>query len=133
MVFFEAPHRTEAALTAMAEVFGGDRPGAVCRELTKIHEEVRRGRLADLAAWAAEGVLGEVTVVVAGATPAPTVAADRASLRAALADLEAGGTPRKAAIAEVAQLAGLPKREVYDAVHREIDGDADANVDEEQA
>ena len=53
MVFFEAPHRTEAALAAMAEAFGADRPAAVCRELTKTHEEVRRGALADLAAWAA--------------------------------------------------------------------------------
>jgi len=123
MVFFEAPHRTEAALAAMADVFGADRPAAVCRELTKIHEEVRRGRLADLAAWAADGVLGEVTVVVSGATPAPAVAADRASLRAAVADLEASGTPRKEAIAQVAQLAGIPKRDVYDAVHREIGDD----------
>lgn len=123
MVFFEAPHRTEAALAAMTEVFGPDRPAAVCRELTKIHEEVRRGRLADLAAWAAAGVLGEVTVVVSGATPAPSVAADRASLRAAVADLEASGTPRKEAIAQVAQLAGIPKRDVYDAVHREVGDD----------
>ena len=64
MVFFEAPHRTEAALAAMATAFGDDRPGAVCRELTKTHEEVRRGGLADLAAWAADGVRGEVAVVV---------------------------------------------------------------------
>src|SRR3954449_6360388 len=52
MVFFEAPHRTEAALAAMAGAFGTDRPAAVCRELTKTHEEVRRGGLADLASWA---------------------------------------------------------------------------------
>ncbi len=55
MVFFEAPHRTEATLTAMAEAFGGDRRAAVCRELTKTHEEVRRAALADLVAWAARG------------------------------------------------------------------------------
>ena len=54
MVFFEAPHRTEAALAAMAEAWGDDRAAAVCRELTKTHEEVRRGPLAELAAWAAE-------------------------------------------------------------------------------
>ena len=52
MVFFEAPHRTEAALAAMAEAWGGDRSAAVCRELTKTHEEVRRGPVAELAAWA---------------------------------------------------------------------------------
>ena len=68
MVFFEAPHRTEAALAAMAEAFGDDRPAAVCRELTKTHEEVRRGPLADLRAWSADGVRGEVTIVVSGAT-----------------------------------------------------------------
>jgi 16S rRNA (cytidine1402-2'-O)-methyltransferase len=129
MVFFEAPHRTAAALASMAEVLGADRPAAVCRELTKVHEEVRRGPLADLVTWATDGVLGEVTVVVAGATPAPTVASDRASLRAAVADLEAGGTPRKAAIAEVAHLAGLPKREVYDAVHKDIEVDDDRDGD----
>ena len=53
LVFFEAPHRTEAALAAMAEAWGGERRAAVCRELTKTHEEVRRGPLAELAAWAA--------------------------------------------------------------------------------
>jgi 16S rRNA (cytidine1402-2'-O)-methyltransferase len=116
MVFFEAPHRTGAALAAMAEAFGDDRPAAVCRELTKTHEEVRRGPLADLVAWAAEGVRGEVTVVVAGATAA-TAASDPDSLRAAVAGREAAGATRKDAIAEVARAAGLPKREVYQAVH----------------
>ena len=69
LVFFEAPHRTEATLAAMAESWGDDRRAAVCRELTKTHEEVRRGGLAELAAWAGEGVRGEVTLVVAGAVP----------------------------------------------------------------
>ena len=69
LVFFEAPHRTEATLAAMAEVLGDDRRAAVCRELTKTHEEVRRGGLAELAAWAGQGVRGEVTLVVAGAVP----------------------------------------------------------------
>ena len=118
MVFFEAPHRTHAALAAMAEALGEDRPAAVCRELTKTHEEVRRGPLADLVDWAGEGVRGEVTIVVSGATGGPDVAGDPASLRAAVADLEEGGTSRKEAILEVARRAGLPKREVYDAVHK---------------
>jgi 16S rRNA (cytidine1402-2'-O)-methyltransferase len=117
MVFFEAPHRTGAALAALAEAFGGDRAAAVCRELTKTHEEVRRGALSALVAWAADGLRGEVTIVVAGAIPEPDVAGDPASLRAAVADREAGGTPRKEAIVEVARLAGLPKREVYNLVH----------------
>ncbi|WP_203337364.1 16S rRNA (cytidine(1402)-2'-O)-methyltransferase [Nocardioides limicola] len=118
MVFFEAPHRTEAALTAMVEAFGADRAAAVCRELTKTHEEVRRGGLAELVAWASEGVRGEVTLVVAGADGAPTVDSDPDSLRAAVAALEATGVERKQAIRDVARRAGLPKREVYDAVHR---------------
>ncbi len=116
MVFFEAPHRTEAALTAMAEAFGDDRAAAVCRELTKTHEEVRRGPLADLVAWAAQGVRGEVTVVVSGATP-QSAANDPDSLRAAVAAKEAAGTSRKDAIVEAAREAGVPKREVYNLVH----------------
>ena len=118
MVFFEAPHRTEAALVAMAEALGGDRPAAVCRELTKTHEEVRRGPLADLVAWAADGVRGEVTIVVEGSSGGPAVGTDPGSLRAAVASLEESGSTRKEAIAEVAKRAGLPKREVYDVVHR---------------
>ncbi len=116
MVFFEAPHRTGAALAALAEAFGDDRAAAVCRELTKTHEEVRRGPLAELVAWAAEGVRGEVTIVVAGAT-GPELAGDPDSLRAAVSDLEAEGTSRKEAIVEVARRAGVPKREVYNLVH----------------
>jgi 16S rRNA (cytidine1402-2'-O)-methyltransferase len=117
MVFFEAPHRTGAALAALAEAFGDDRAAAVCRELTKTHEEVRRGPLAALVAWAAEGVRGEVTIVVAGDTAGPDLAGDPDSLRAAVADLEAEGTNRKEAIVEVARRAGVPKREVYNLVH----------------
>ncbi|MFT4082967.1 MAG: 16S rRNA (cytidine(1402)-2'-O)-methyltransferase [Nocardioides sp.] len=119
MVFFEAPHRTQATLAAMRDAFGGDRVGAVCRELTKTHEEVRRGPLADLVDWAADGVRGEVTIVVAGAAPVRPIATDPASLRAAVADLEAEGTGRKEAILDVARLAGVPKRLVYDAVHKD--------------
>ncbi|MCL2543266.1 MAG: 16S rRNA (cytidine(1402)-2'-O)-methyltransferase [Nocardioidaceae bacterium] len=117
MVFFESPHRTEASLAALAEAFGGDRPAAVCRELTKTYEEVRRGGLADLAEWAAAGVRGEVTVVVSGTTATATIATDPDSLRAAVAALEADGVRRKDAIAQVAVRAGLPKREVYQVVH----------------
>lgn len=117
MVFFEAPHRTQAALEAMAEALGADRPGAVCRELTKTHEEVRRGPLAELAAWAGDGVRGEVTIVVAGAEP-PAPETDPGALRARVAEREESGMSRKDAIAEVARAAGVPKREVYDLVHR---------------
>ena len=122
MVFFEAPHRTAATLAAMAQAWGDDRPGAVCRELTKTHEEVRRGGLADLVAWAGDGVRGEVTLVVAGAEPTAAVGHDGPSLRTAVADLEGRGRTRKEAIVEVARLAEVPKRDVYQAVH--VDGTA---------
>ncbi|WP_426242226.1 16S rRNA (cytidine(1402)-2'-O)-methyltransferase [Nocardioides sp. LHG3406-4] len=117
LVFFEAPHRTEAALAAMAQAWGDDRPAAVCRELTKTHEEVRRGGLRELAEWAAGGVRGEVTIVVAGAPGGPTVANDPESLRSAVAHMEEAGVSRKDAIVEVARAAGVPKREVYNLVH----------------
>jgi 16S rRNA (cytidine1402-2'-O)-methyltransferase len=117
LVFFEAPHRTAAALTALAEAFGSDRPAAVCRELTKTHEEVRRGPLGDLVGWAQEGVRGEVTIVVGGATAGAGVAQDMESLRDAVAALEEAGEPRKDALRAVAARAGVPKRRVYDAVH----------------
>lgn len=118
MVFFEAPHRLAASLADMAAAFGAERPAAVCRELTKTYEEIKRGSLADLAKWADEGeVRGEITVVVGGAVPG----AGRELSGPELAELvfareEAGGLRRKEAIAEVAAEVGLPKREVFDAV-----------------
>ncbi|HEU4948671.1 MAG TPA: 16S rRNA (cytidine(1402)-2'-O)-methyltransferase [Kribbella sp.] len=115
MVFFEAPHRLAASLTAMAEAFGPDRRTAVCRELTKTYEEVKRGGAAELADWAAAGVRGEITVVVAGAEQAERELGP-AELAAEVAADEEAGTPRKEAIAEVAKRFGLPKRTVYDAV-----------------
>jgi 16S rRNA (cytidine1402-2'-O)-methyltransferase len=118
MVFFEAPHRTETALAAMAEAFGPDRPAAVCRELTKTHEEVRRGGLAALVEWAAEGVRGEVTIVVEGAAARSDVPHDPEAWRELVAELEVNGMTRKDAILDVARRAGVPKREVYDVVHR---------------
>ena len=117
LVFFEAPHRTHATLAAMAEVFGETRRGAVCRELTKTHEEVRRGPLAELAAWAEPGVRGEVTLVVEGAPESEPVT-DPATLAALVATAEERGVPRKEAIQDVARRSGVAKRVVYDAVHR---------------
>lgn len=116
MVFFESPHRTAATLAAMAEAFGPDRPGAVCRELTKTHEQVVRDGLGALAEWAGGGVRGEVSLVVAGA-PARAVTLDADQLRSAVARLEAEGVGRKEAVVSVARRTGLPKREVYEAVH----------------
>jgi 16S rRNA (cytidine1402-2'-O)-methyltransferase len=116
LVYFEAPHRIAETLAAMAEAFGADRAAAVCRELTKTYEEVRRGPLAELAAWAGEGVRGEITVVVAGAPPAAPAVVGPAELARRVAVREEAGQRRKEAIAEVAVEAGVPKREVFDAV-----------------
>jgi 16S rRNA (cytidine1402-2'-O)-methyltransferase len=110
MVFFEAPHRLGVTLAAMAAAFGAGRPAAVCRELTKTYEEVRRGGLAELADWAAGEVRGEITVVVAGA-PA-TTADPEAALRGVQARV-AAGERLKDAVAAVAVEAGLAKRDLY--------------------
>ena len=111
-VFFEAPHRLADCLADAAEVLGTQRRAAVCRELTKTYEEVRRGTLGELAAWAADGVRGEITVVLAGADPTP---ADPEDLVAAVEELVASGTRLKDACAEAAT-AGVSKRELYEAV-----------------
>ena len=113
MVFFEAPHRLAATLSAMAQTFGADRLGAVCRELTKTYEEIRRGTLEELSAWANSGVRGEITLVIGGAT-APTVDLESAAREAA--GLAADGVKLKAAVAQVAQQHGLAKNALYDLV-----------------
>ena len=111
MIFFEAPHRTAATLSAMAEAFGPDRSGAVCRELTKTYEEVRRGSLQELADWAGSEVRGEVTLVIGGA-PRPT--ADLESAAQEAVELAASGMKLKAAVAQVAQQEGVAKNALYD-------------------
>ncbi|MFI6689452.1 16S rRNA (cytidine(1402)-2'-O)-methyltransferase [Streptomyces sp. NPDC050485] len=116
LVYFEAPHRLDDTLAAMAEVFGAERRAAVCRELTKTYEEVKRGPLKDLAAWAAEGVRGEITVVVEGAAETGPADLDAAELVRRVQVREEAGERRKEAIAAVAVETGLPKREVFDAV-----------------
>ncbi|GAB1812002.1 16S rRNA (cytidine(1402)-2'-O)-methyltransferase [Mycobacterium sp. MUNTM1] len=112
-VFFESPRRLHACLQDAVERLGGTRRAAVCRELTKVHEEVVRGSLDELAVWAADGVLGEITVVLAGATPS----ADLPSLVAEVEELVAGGTRIKDACGEVAAAhPGVRSRQLYDAV-----------------
>ncbi|PJE97050.1 16S rRNA (cytidine(1402)-2'-O)-methyltransferase [Streptomyces carminius] len=116
LVYFEAPHRLAAALEAMAEAYGAERRAAVCRELTKTYEEVRRGPLGELAEWAGQGVRGEITVVVEGAPAAVPGGLDATELVRRVAVRESAGERRKEAIAAVAREAGVPKREVFDAV-----------------
>jgi 16S rRNA (cytidine1402-2'-O)-methyltransferase len=116
MVFFEAPHRLTDSLVDAVNVFGVDRLGAICREMTKRYEETIRGNLGELSAWASTNeVLGEITLVIAGA------ATDSASLTAAdmvgrVREFEAAGMDRKSAIATVAEEFGIAKRLVYAAV-----------------
>jgi 16S rRNA (cytidine1402-2'-O)-methyltransferase len=114
LVFYVAPHRAAEDLRAMAEAFG-QRQAALARELTKLHEEVWHGDLPALAARAAEGVRGEVTVVVAGAPP-PAAEEDPARLAARVDELVGAGMDRRAATAAVAKAAGVPKRVVYQAL-----------------
>jgi len=112
LVFFESPHRLGAFLREAAEVLGAARPAAVVRELTKLHGEVRRGTLAELADRFAGDVKGEVTVVVEGA---PRAEPDVAALADEVNALVAAGMSRKEAAAQVAAATGASKRAVYDA------------------
>jgi 16S rRNA (cytidine1402-2'-O)-methyltransferase len=110
MVLFESPNRLAESLADLATALGPDRRVVVARELTKLHEEIRRGTAAELAAWAASGVRGEICVVVAGAEPAS------ASLEGGIAQVQAlvaGGRSLKDAAAEVAEATGLGRRDLY--------------------
>ncbi len=117
LIFFEAPHRVAGTLADLVAAFGADRPAALCRELTKTFEEVRRGALGTLREQvAADPPRGEITLVVGGA---PAVVAERPTderLRAEVAAAQDGGSSRRDAIALVAGAYGLPRREVYNLV-----------------
>jgi 16S rRNA (cytidine1402-2'-O)-methyltransferase len=111
MVFFESPNRLPAALADLASALGADRRVVVCRELTKLHEEVKRGTASELAAYFADGARGEICLVVAGAEPASANLPDGiAQVRA----LVAGGMRLKDACAEVAESTGLGRRDLYE-------------------
>jgi len=121
MIFFEAPHRLADALEALVEGLGEDRPAAICRELTKTYEEVRRGTLRELLEALGE-VRGEITLVVGGAsTPAPS--GDPLTWAAEVAEEVAAGVDRRTAIASVARRRGVARRDVYDAVVRAKGGE----------
>ncbi len=117
MVFFEAPHRLPDTLAAMVEAFGPERRAAACRELTKIHEEVRRGPLSELVGWAGGEIRGEVSLVVAGAPPATP---DLAEAVRAVRELTAQGSRLKPAVATVAQRLGVAKNQLYDQTLKEL-------------
>jgi 16S rRNA (cytidine1402-2'-O)-methyltransferase len=118
MVFFEAPHRTPAALAAMGQAFGDTRRAAVCRELTKTYEEVRRGTLAELVDWAADGVRGEVTIVVSGHTRSGGAELTDDEVASRVGDAERRGMSTKDAVLSVSRETGLPRRAVYEIAHR---------------
>jgi 16S rRNA (cytidine1402-2'-O)-methyltransferase len=116
IIMFEAPHRLLESLTDAVSVFGPNRLGAICREMTKTYEEVIRGDLATLHNWAASNeILGEITLVIGGFDPNSRqfTAAD---LIAEVLKQEAAGITRKEAITEVARITGTAKREVFDAM-----------------
>lgn len=112
MVFFEGPSRVGETLADMASAFGGDRRAAVCRELTKLHEEVVRGPLDDLVAWAEPGARGEIVLVVEGAAASALPFADALSR---VQELVAGGTRLKEAAGEVSAHTGHSSRDLYQA------------------
>lgn len=112
MVFFESPARLASALADIGTVFGEDRRIAVCRELTKFYEEVRRGTAAELVEWASAGVKGEIVVVVEGAAPRESSAEDAL---VQVQRLVASGVRLKEACAEVAAATGLSSRDLYQA------------------
>jgi 16S rRNA (cytidine1402-2'-O)-methyltransferase len=115
LIFFESPRRLASTLADLATAFGSGRHAAVCRELTKTHEEVRRGTLAELADWAGEGTLGEITLVVEGARAHDGLVPIEEAVRQVAARVQ-GGEPRRDAISAVAGDLGLSRREVYNAV-----------------
>ena len=115
IVFFEAPHRLRSCLADLASAFGESRPAAVCRELTKTYEEVRRGPLSDLVSWAADGVRGEITIVVGGA-PLAAGSLEGGDLADLVSDAQDAGMSRKEAISAVAARTGAARREVFDAL-----------------
>jgi 16S rRNA (cytidine1402-2'-O)-methyltransferase len=112
-VFFESPHRLAATLAGAMELLGAERCAVVCRELTKPYEEIRRGDLGALAEWAAGGVRGEITVVLAGAPPADPP--DLTELVSEVTERVATGQRLKDAVTAVATEHGVPKRDLYQA------------------
>ena len=116
MIFYEAPHKLLATLQSMAESFGKDRPISLCRELTKLHEEVVRTTLGQaIELYTAQPPKGEFVLVVAGAQPKEVVAPTAEDAAKRVNELMASGMSRKDAIKQTAQELNLPKNVVYDA------------------
>ena len=116
MIFYEAPHKLVSTLESLAEVFGGERPISLCRELTKLHEEVIRTTLQGaLELYAQQPPKGEFVLVVAGAAPVQKESFTAEDAAARVARLMAEGMSRKDAVKQAAKELDLPKNVVYDA------------------
>ena len=116
MIFYEAPHKLVNTLEDMAEVFGADRGISLCRELTKLHEEVIRTTLGGaLALYAENDPKGEFVLVVAGAQPVEKEVATPEDAARRVSQLMAEGMSRKDAVKQAAKELDLPKNVVYDA------------------
>jgi 16S rRNA (cytidine1402-2'-O)-methyltransferase len=113
MIFFESPHRLQESVSDALSVFGADRRGAICREMTKTYEETIRGSLLELEQWCqSKEILGEITFLIAGASAAEKMSDDQ--ILAAIDSAELAGLSRKDAIAEVMGESGWSKREIFD-------------------
>ena len=112
MVFFEAPHRVASFLADAVAGFGGGRRGSISRELTKTYEETQRGTLDELSTWAAAGLRGEVTIVIAGAEGSPIPIAEAVAL---VLERLAAGERFAAAVATVAEQCAVPRKALYSA------------------
>ena len=116
MIFYEAPHKLLNTLQSMAEVFGGDRSISLCRELTKLHEEVVRTTLAGaIELYNNQPPKGEFVLVVAGAAPEEAPVATEQDAVVRVNQLMAEGMSRKDAVKQTAKELDLPKNTVYDA------------------
>lgn len=124
LVFFEAPHRLRETLADMINLLSGDRSVAVCRELTKLHEEIWRGTLAEAQQeWTQREPRGEFTLIVAGALP--ELEWNQAQVEAGLAQALAGGASVKDAVRQLTDQSGWGKREVYSLAQKIKDAEAE--------
>ena len=124
MIFYEAPHKLLTTLTDLREVFGGDRPISLCRELTKLHEEVVRTTLAEaVTRYTETPPKGEFVLIVAGAPAEQQEAPSETDAAARVSQLMAEGVSRKDAVKQAAKELGLPKNVVYDIALKGFDAE----------
>jgi len=117
LVLFEAPHRIRETLEDAIKILGGQRQGAVCREMTKTHEEIVRGSLDELERWSnSKEMLGEITLVIAGPSAGEIAELTPVEIAAKVKELEGVGATRQEAVAQIATEFGLRKRAIFDAL-----------------